>query len=134
MIRPDRASSWVRTLPSMTTSAAVAALLGLAALNIMQRASWSEMEDGVLWKVSGNEVAAAEIAQGTAAEQAGLQRGDVLLAIGEREIQGVEDVVDVLHTSRPGTTLHYLIMRMQAKQQATIDVSTSCAFCLMYRD
>jgi PAS domain S-box-containing protein len=107
----------------MTTGVVVAALLSLAALNIVQRASWSEMEDGVLWKVSGAEVAAAEVAKGTAAERAGLQRGDVLLAIGDREIQRIEDVVDVLHTSRPGATLHYLIMREKARRQATIDVA-----------
>ena len=123
MNRPSQRSSWVRTLPSMTTSVIVAALLCLAALNVMQRASWSEMEDGVLWKLSGGEVAAADVAKGTAAERAGLQRGDVLLAIGDREIQRVEDVVDVLHTSRTGTTLHYLIVRERARQQATIDVA-----------
>ncbi len=123
MNRPSQRSSWVRTLPSMTTSVIVVALLCLAALNIMQRASWSELEDGVLWKVSGGEVAAAEIAKGTAAERAGLRRGDVLLAIGDREIQHVDDVVDVLHTSQSGATLHYLIMRQQARQQATIDVA-----------
>ena len=110
--------SWVRTLPSMTTSVIVVALLCLAALNIQQRASWSEMEDGVLWKVAGGEVAAADIAAGTAAERAGLRRGDVLLAIGDREVQRVEDVVDVLHTSHPGTTLQYVILREHAKQQA----------------
>jgi two-component system NtrC family sensor kinase len=107
----------------MSTSVIVLGLLCLAALNIQQRASWSEMEDGVLWKVSEGEVAAADIASGTAAERAGLQRGDVLLAIGDREVQRVEDVVDVLHTSRPGTTLHYLILREHAKQQATLDVA-----------
>ena len=123
MNRPSQRSSWVRTLPTMTTSVIVVALLCLAALNIMQRASWSEMEDGVLWKISGGEVAAAEIAKGTAADRAGLQRGDVLLAIGDREIQRVDEVVDVLHTSGPGTTLHYLIVRERAKQQATIDVA-----------
>src|SRR6476659_7469459 len=97
MNRPSRRNSWVRNLPSTTTGVIVMALLCLAALNIVQRASWSEMEDGVLWKASGGEVAAAEIAKGTAADRAGLQRGDVLLAIGDREIQDVDDVVDVLH-------------------------------------
>src|SRR6185436_4931013 len=87
--RSNQRRSWVRTLPSMSTSAVVAALLCLAALNIQQRVTWSEMEDCVLWKMSGVDVAAAEIAKGTAAERAGLQRGDVLLAIGEREVQRV---------------------------------------------
>jgi two-component system, NtrC family, sensor kinase len=107
----------------MSTSAVVAALLCLAALNIQQRVTWSEMEDGVLWKMTGGEVAAAEVAKGTAAERAGLQRGDVLLAIGEREVQRVQDVADVLHTTQPGQTLHYLIVRERARQQATVEVA-----------
>jgi two-component system, NtrC family, sensor kinase len=123
MNRPSQRNSWVRTLPSMTTSVIVAGLLCLAALNMMQRASWSELEDGVLWKASGGEVAAAEIAKGTAGERAGLSRGDILLQIDGREIQGVEDVVDVLHTSRAGSTLQYLILREQARQQVTIAVA-----------
>ena len=66
---------------------------------------------------------AAEIAKGTAAERAGLRRGDILLQIGDREIERVEDVVDVLHTSRRGRTLRYLVMREQAQQQAAIEVA-----------
>jgi two-component system NtrC family sensor kinase len=124
MNRPSQRNSWVRTLPSMTTSVVVVALLCLAALNMMQRASWSELEDGVLWKISASgEVSAAEVAKGTAGERAGLQRGDTVLQIGDREVRGVEDVVDVLHTSKPGTTLQYLIVRERAKQQALVDVA-----------
>ena len=123
MNRPSQRNSWVRTLPSMTTSVIVVALLCLAALNIVQRASWSELEDGVLWKVSGGEVTAAEVATGTAAERAGIQRGDLLLAINGREVTRVQDVVDVLHTSRPGETLQYAILRERAKQQATVEVA-----------
>jgi PAS domain S-box-containing protein len=107
----------------MTTSVIVAGLLCLAALNMMQRASWTELEDGVLWKSSGGEVAAAEIAKGTAGERAGLLRGDILLQIGDREIQRVEDVVDVLHTSPAGSRLRYVVMREQARQQAIIEVA-----------
>ena len=106
----------------MTTSVVVVALLCLAALNIQQRLSWSEMEDGVLWKMAAGEVAAAEVAPGTAGGRAGLQRGDVLLAIGTREIQRVEDVVDVLHTTGSGSSLPYLIRRDKARQLATINV------------
>jgi two-component system, NtrC family, sensor kinase len=123
MTRSSQRTSWVRTLPSMTTSVIVVGLLCLAALNMMQRASWTELEDGVWWKVSGGEVTAAEIAKGTAGERAGLARGDILLQIGDREIQRVEDVVDVLHTSTVGSRLRYVIMREQARQQLAIEVA-----------
>src|SRR5687768_16391055 len=121
MNRPSQRNSWVRTLPSMTTSVVVAALLCLAALNMMQRASWTEMEDGVLWKLTGADVTAAEVAKGTAGHRAGLHRGDILLSVDDREIRDVGDVVDVLHTSRPGVTLQYVVMREKAKQLATVD-------------
>jgi two-component system, NtrC family, sensor kinase len=107
----------------MTTGVIVAGLLCLAALNMMQRWSWTELEDGVLWKGSGGEVAAVEVANGTAGERAGLARGDILLQIGDREIQHVDDVVGVLHTSRAGSPLRYVIMREQARQQLIIDVA-----------
>jgi two-component system NtrC family sensor kinase len=123
MNRPGQRNSWVQTLPSMTTSVIVAALLGLAALNVMQRASWSEMEDGVLWRSSGSEVVAREIAAGTAGERAGIERGDILLAIDGKEVVGVGDAVGALHASKAGARLRYTILRQRARQQADIDVS-----------
>jgi two-component system, NtrC family, sensor kinase len=123
MMRPVQRSSWVRTLPSTTTSVIVGALLCLAVLNIQQRASWSEMEDGVLWRWSGTDVIASEVARGTAADRAGLQSGDVLLMIDGRAVDRVEDVVNALHGSPRGAHLRYTILRMQAKQQADIEVA-----------
>jgi two-component system NtrC family sensor kinase len=123
MMKPVQRSSWVRTLPSTTTSVIVAALLCLAVLNIQQRASWSEMEDGVLWRWSGTDVIASEVARGTAADRAGLQSGDVLLMIDGRAVDRVEDVVNALHATSRGAHLRYTILRMQAKQQADIEVA-----------
>jgi S1-C subfamily serine protease len=87
------------------TSLIVAFLLFLAGLNIAQRWSWRELEDGVLWKNAGGDIVAAEIASGTAAERAGLHRGDVLLAIDGRPVDRVEDVVATLHDARHGQPL-----------------------------
>jgi two-component system, NtrC family, sensor kinase len=106
------------------TSLIVAMLLFLAGLNIAQRATWRELEDGVLWKTAaGGEIVAAEIAQGTAAARAGIERGDVLLMIDGRIIERVADVVDTLHHAENGERLRYTILRMRARQQADIDVA-----------
>src|SRR6187551_1052980 len=91
------------------TSLIVAFLLFLAGLNIAQRWSWRELEDGVLWKNGGGDIVAAEIANGTAAERAGLRRGDVLLAVDGRPVDRVEDVVTTLHGAQPGRPLRYTI-------------------------
>src|SRR6187549_420337 len=102
------------------TSLIVAFLLFLAGLNIAQRWSWRELEDGVLWKNAGGDIVAAEIASGTAAERAGLHRGDVLLAIDGRPVDRVEDVVATLHDARQGQPLRYTIARVTARQQFDI--------------
>ena len=86
----------------MAQAAIVVALLCLAVANIAQRAMWSEVEDGVLWREAAGDVVAQEIAAGSAAAKAGLKAGDVLLAIEGQPVGGVEDVIAAQHASREG--------------------------------
>jgi len=81
MIRSLVQSVWMRSTAQLGV---VVLLLCLAAANIAQRAAWHEVEDGVLWRTSGGDVVAAEIAPGSGAAAAGVQPGDVLLAIRKR--------------------------------------------------
>src|SRR5688572_28672072 len=123
---PFARSGWIHRVRMIRTgtSLIVAALLLLAGLNIAQRLSWREVEDGVLWKTgAGGEVVAAEIAPATAAHRAGLERGDVLLMIDGQIVERVEDVVGRLHGARPGERLRYTVLRVQARQQAEIEVA-----------
>src|SRR5689334_1479777 len=120
MNRPWQRSVWLR---STSTSLVVAALLCLAALNVYQRATWSEVEDGVLWRSLNGAVVAAEIAPGTAGDRAGIRRGDILLTIDGKEVVDVGDVVTILHGSHPGQPLHYLVARADTRQQPTIEVA-----------
>src|SRR5687768_14359743 len=120
-IQPVRMS---RSLPQRgATSFIVAALICLAGLNIAQRLQWSELEDGVLWRSNGGDVVAAEVAPGTAGDRAGLQRGDVLLAVDGAPIARVDEVIARLHAAERGARLRYTILRIQAQQQATIEVA-----------
>jgi two-component system, NtrC family, sensor kinase len=89
----------------------VSFLLCLGAANITGRATWREVEDGVLWRASAEGVVAADIATGSAAETTGLRRGDVLLAIDGRPVQDVGDVIDALHAAN-GRTLLYTVLRL----------------------
>jgi predicted metalloprotease with PDZ domain len=59
----------------------VAALLCLAIMNMSARATWTEMEDGVLWTSTGADIVAKEVAPGSPGERAGIRVGDLLLAI-----------------------------------------------------
>ena len=105
------------------TSLIVAALLLLAGLNIAQRVTWHELEDGVLWKMTDGEVTAAEIAEGTAAARAGVEPGDILQTIDSRVINSIEDVVSVLHEATPGQRMKYTLLRVRAGRQLDLDVA-----------
>src|SRR5688500_16394538 len=90
----------------------VSLLLCLGLANITSRATWREVEDGVLWTTRAEDVVAAEIAPGSSAERTGVRRGDVLISIDDRPVEQVADVVDALHEARLGTTLRYNLIRL----------------------
>src|SRR5262245_19901789 len=103
--------------------AVVAVLLCLGAANLVQRTTWRELEDGVLWKMNGPDVVAAEIAPDTAARRAGLQPGDMLLAIDRRPVGGIDDVTSALHASVEGRALRYTILRERSRQMIDVAVA-----------
>lgn len=85
-------------------------LVCLAALNValFHRFTTSEVEDGVLWRASGNEVVAAEVSPGSAGERAGLRTGDLLLSIDSTAIKTPIDVTTMLHSAAAPLTYHVL--------------------------
>src|SRR5215217_9355606 len=80
-VSDTRRRAWFRSTVHL---AVVAALLCLAAANIAVRATWSELEDGVLWDESTGALTAKEIADGSPASNKGIRKGDVLAAINGR--------------------------------------------------
>ncbi len=100
----------------------VVLLLSLAVANIVQRARWSEVEDGVLWRATGNDIVAAEVAPGTGAARAGLQPGDVLLAVDGQPITRVDEIIPVLHASGEGRVLRYTVLRLRSQQMVDVSV------------
>ncbi len=120
-----RVDSTRRTLPgAMTASrwgwfaalAVVVALLALGVANIAVRATWHEVEDGVLWVSKSQGVAAAELAPGSAAVRAGVHAGDILLAINGAPVDTPADVVAVAHAAKAGTQLTYTLLRLGSRQ------------------
>jgi two-component system NtrC family sensor kinase len=101
----------------------VALLLWLGVANITARATFEELEDGVLWQLRPDGVAAADIAAGTPAAQVGLQRGDLLLAIDDRPVEDVSDVVEALHAAAPGATPRYTILRLGAREVVDVRIA-----------
>ncbi|CAN5736587.1 hypothetical protein BH24ACI5_BH24ACI5_08650 [soil metagenome] len=103
-----RPRPWFRATAHL---AAVVALLCLVAANLHVRWTWSEVEDGVLWRLTAGDVTAKEIADGSPAARLGVQPGDVLFAIDGVEVKSVADVTTALHAAREGSQLTYSILR-----------------------
>jgi hypothetical protein len=89
----------------------VVLLVALGIANVAMYSRWHEVEDGVLWSARPEGVTATEVAGGTAAEAAGVQRGDVLLAVNGLSIQSPSDVIEYQHHGHAGTRLVYTLLR-----------------------
>jgi hypothetical protein len=95
----------------------VSALLCLGIANITARATWHEVEDGVLWTTGPDGAVVDEVAKRSPAERVGLKRGDLLLAIDDRPIQSAADVLDVLHDAGSDErTLRYTVLRLGTRE------------------
>jgi two-component system NtrC family sensor kinase len=107
-----RAAWWKPALPLIV----VTGLLCLGIANIATLAAFRELEDGVLWTLRDDGVIASEIANGSPAERVGIRPGDLLLAIDDRPVQGVREVVDALHAGDADSALRYTILRLGTRE------------------
>ncbi|HJY35512.1 MAG TPA: PDZ domain-containing protein, partial [Vicinamibacterales bacterium] len=94
----------------------MATLLGLGLSNVALRATWNEVEDGILWVTGPDGVTAADVAPDGPGTESGIRAGDVLLAIDGRPVQRPADVVATLHAGRNGTRLSYAVLRLGARE------------------
>ena len=94
----------------------VVVLLVLGVANVAVRATWQELEDGVLWVTRSQGVTAAELSETSSAARAGVRVGDVLLAIDGRPVESAGDVVDVAHESSGDTPHTYTLLRLGTRE------------------
>jgi two-component system NtrC family sensor kinase len=80
---------------------ATALLASLGILSMVQKLGPKWREDGVLWTEARGAVLAEFVAEGSPATQAGIVRGDRLVAIGDHRVSAVEDVALELTRSLP---------------------------------
>src|SRR5688500_13845381 len=115
--------SWTRWGRPALPVVVVAVLLCLGVSNIVSRATFREVEDGVLWTSGPEGVTAAEIAEGTPAAAVGLKRGDLLLAIDDQPVQEVADVVAALHAAEAGTSARYTVLRLGTREVVDLRIA-----------
>jgi len=104
---------WGRSALAVTV---VVVLVALALANVALYSRWHEVEDGVLWNGRPEGVTAGEVLPGSPAAAAGIERGDVLLAVNGSPVQTPADVVEYQHRSHAGTRLVYTMLRLGTQQ------------------
>src|SRR5438067_1642944 len=92
---------------SIFAVAIVAAMSALGVANIVVRAQWHQVEDGVFWGTRAEGVTAVDVARGSAAEAAGVEPGDILLALDGAPVQTPADVVEYQRHAEQGARLSY---------------------------
>jgi PAS domain S-box-containing protein len=105
--------------------AVLAVALLLAALgiyNIFLKATWTLLDDGVLWKDAVAGVVAARVAPGGPCALAGVREGDVLLAIDGDEVLTHEQVQARLAQRRPGDRMDYALLRADERRSLEVPV------------
>jgi PAS domain S-box-containing protein len=107
-------------LKNLTVLAVALTLASLGIYNIVLKATWTLMDDGVFWQDGPAGVEAARIAPAGPGGRAGLRAGDVLLAVGPNEVLHAEDVPLLLAGRRPGEDITYSVLR--AEERRTLDV------------
>src|SRR3989440_10386987 len=127
--QPTRWIVWGRSLFAL---AVVGMLLVLGVANIALRAQAHQVEDGVLWADRAEGVVESDIAAGSPAERAGLQRGDILVAVNGMPVERGADVLEYQHRGIAGTTLQYTLVRLGARQSLSVELAPAPHGSSMY--
>jgi S1-C subfamily serine protease len=80
-------------------------LTGIGIYNIFLKATWTLLDDGVLWRDTPQGVVAGRLSETGPAARAGVQMGDVLLGLDGEEILAAEQVGAHLAQRRSGETM-----------------------------
>src|SRR5436190_22665108 len=111
--------------PNLKNVAVVAVALALAALgtyNIFLKATWTLMDDGVLWTHGPEGVVAARVAAGGPAEQAGIRVGDIVLALDGDEVLTSRQMEEHLARRPAGAHLVYELLRADERRPVEVTV------------
>ena len=92
-----------RRLKNLAVIALGLALATLGAYNIVVKATWSLMDDGVFWKPGPGGLVASRLAPAGPAARAGVRVGDILLGIDGEDILGAGQVEAAAQMSSPSS-------------------------------
>jgi hypothetical protein len=98
------------------------AFAGLGVYNLVLKATWTLMDDGVLWKDVPVGVVATRVQPGGPAALAGIHVGDVLLGMDGQEVPGWQQAQAHLAQRRPGDRITYHVLRAEERRSLEVTV------------
>jgi len=121
--------TWARPL---SVIAIVVVLVGLGIANVVMRARWHQVEDGVLWSARAEGVTAVAIAADSPAAASGLRPGDILLAVNGVPVESPSDVVEFQHRGTAGMRLAYTLLRLDSREALQVSLVEAARPASMY--
>jgi two-component system NtrC family sensor kinase len=110
----------------------VLVLVGLGIANVAMYSRWHEVEDGVLWGARAEGVTAIDVLPGSSGAGAGIEPGDVLLAVNGSPVQTPAEVIEYQHRSHAGTRLAYTLLRLGTQQALQLTLTPATRGGSMY--
>ena len=98
------------------------ALASLGVYNIVLKATWTLMDDGAFWKSAPQGLVAVRIDPGGPASRAGIEGGDILLAVDGQEVLTRADLETTLASRRPGDHVMYKLLREDERRETNLTV------------
>ena len=92
------------------------ALAALGVYNIVLKASFTLMDDGVYWRQAPQGLVASRLAPGGPGARAGVRAGDVLIAVDGEEALSPLRLESALAGRRPGSRLTYSLLREEERR------------------
>jgi two-component system, NtrC family, sensor kinase len=111
-----------RRLKNLAIIALGVALAALGVYNLVLKATGTLMDDGVFWKPGPEGVVAHRVAAGGPAARAGVQAGDVLLAIDGEETLSPGQVEEALRGRQPSGPVTYSLLRLGERRGLEVRV------------
>ncbi len=98
------------------------ALAALGVTNVVMKATWTMMDDGVFWKTTPQGLMAARIASTGPGASAGIRTDDVLVAVDGEEVLSPARLEQILAGHRPGERLVYSLLRLHERRGLDLEV------------
>lgn len=105
----------------------------MGGLNMEQKRKWVAPDDGCSWIQTGSQVKAQQVDPGGPADRAGIQQGDILVAINERPVESDSHVTQILYEVGPWNKADYTINRAGSVFTSKVSVTGPPAHLIRQR-